>query len=130
MEPKEILFSQRLKSEAEEKLDPLTLALEEIRRERGEKPVKPRTTDAKRVDRATTSENRPMTESGNADFLHDSHILSRNDVSKKPDEGKKKSREEAWYRKVPFWFWALTVTGYVLATFLAGILFALLLNLK
>ena len=35
-----------------------------------------------------------------------------------------------WHRKVPFWFWAVFVTGYVLATFLAGILFALLMNLK
>ena len=35
-----------------------------------------------------------------------------------------------WYRKVPFWFWAVFVAGYVLATFLAGILFALLTNLQ
>lgn len=35
-----------------------------------------------------------------------------------------------WPKKVPFWFWAVFVAGYVLATFLAGILFALLLNLS
>ncbi|MDO5554183.1 MAG: serine/threonine-protein kinase [Planctomycetia bacterium] len=35
-----------------------------------------------------------------------------------------------WHREVPFWFWAVFVAGYVLATFLAGILFALLMNLK
>ncbi|MDO4587681.1 MAG: hypothetical protein Q4C95_10345, partial [Planctomycetia bacterium] len=35
-----------------------------------------------------------------------------------------------WYKEVPFWFWAVFAAGYVLATFLAGILFALLLNLN
>lgn len=52
----------------------------------------------------------------------------------KPDE--KKSEPAGglfagdWHKKVPFWFWAVFVAGYVLATFLAGILFALLLNLN
>lgn len=35
-----------------------------------------------------------------------------------------------WYRQVPVWFWAVFAAGYILATFLAGILFALLLNLN
>ena len=48
-----------------------------------------------------------------------------------PSEPKKASRFFGdWYRKVPFWFWAVFVAGYVLATFLAGILFALLTNMQ
>lgn len=48
-------------------------------------------------------------------------------VERKPGAGETLS---GWYRKVPFWFWAVFLAGYVLATFLAGILFALLMNLN
>ncbi|MBR5626235.1 MAG: serine/threonine protein kinase [Thermoguttaceae bacterium] len=35
-----------------------------------------------------------------------------------------------WYKEIPIWFWAAFIAGYVLAIFLAGILFALLMTMS
>ncbi|MDO5567134.1 MAG: hypothetical protein Q4G59_10800, partial [Planctomycetia bacterium] len=53
--------------------------------------------------------------------------VSTNEVDSMIQEVRRTLR---WYRQVPVWFWAVFAAGYILATFLAGILFALLLNLN
>ncbi len=113
----EFLFSRNSRSSSiRAKVDPLAEALDEIQTGRSSLPsssVKVSDSHSVKVpDAPRSSNNHPRSER-----------VRR--PSKSPSE-----LDFRWYHHVPVWFWAVFVGGYVLATFFAGILFALLTKLQ
>ena len=162
MEPKEILLSKNVRmASTDNRLDPLALAMDEIKTGRNERPgtaASPqvfgkvshsgnsagadsltgasRRDDSGRYERKTAAASRSGTVHSPISPENERNNGANADAARtktlRADERKSRPAETTgvWYRKVPFWFWAVFLAGYVLATFLAGILFALLMNLN
>ena len=121
---KEVFLSQRFSEQSKKHIDPLELALDDI--ETG----KHITRDAQQVQPVKVAP-LMMTRTPHADSPAAAPPSGRpvRPVHPMANPGRE-SREESWYHKVPLWFWAVFAAGYILAIFMGGILFALLMKLN
>ncbi|MBR2586468.1 MAG: serine/threonine protein kinase [Thermoguttaceae bacterium] len=127
---KELLLSRSVVSQSG-RLDPLDLAMSEIQTGKEKLPEGAQKSD-------DPARPLPLHRRGPTDRILTARNKQRAQNAARSGTAKQETKSEPtdglfagdWHKKVPFWFWAVFVAGYVLATFLAGILFALLLNLN
>ncbi|MBO7680654.1 MAG: serine/threonine protein kinase, partial [Thermoguttaceae bacterium] len=128
---KEFLLSRTV-ARSSERLDPLDLAMSEIQTGKEKLPEGAQKSDDAARQQISLHRRGPTDRILTARNKQRAQNAARSGAVKPGEEKTEPARglfAGDWHKKVPFWFWAVFVAGYVLATFLAGILFALLLNI-